>query len=63
MGEQPVTIEVADDEDGVDKVLTIAMSVDGGANVERFIEHLKDELQTLSHDTFKQHWHWRPIDD
>lgn len=59
LSEQPVTVEVAEQDD-CDKLLTITMAVDGGANVERFIEHIKDELQTLSHDTFKQHWHWRP---
>lgn len=60
MSEQPVTVEVTDEQDDCDKVLTITMSVSYGANVERFIEHLKDDLQTLSHDTFKGHWDWRP---
>jgi len=58
MSEHPVTVEVRQQDD-TDYTLTIEMSVDGGANLERFVEYLKDELQTLSHDTFKQHWHWR----
>lgn len=59
MSEQRVTVEVFDQDD-CDKTLTITMSVGHSANVERFIGHLKDELQTLSHDTFKGHWDWRP---
>jgi hypothetical protein len=62
MSEQPVTVEVSEQDD-CDQTLTITMSVGYSANVERFVEHLKDDLQTLSHDTFKGHWDWHPDAD
>ncbi|OBH08953.1 hypothetical protein [Mycobacterium sp. E1747] len=61
MAERPVEVEWAVEND-CDVTLTISMTVDGGANLDLLIPYIKDELQTLAHDTFKQHWHWRPGD-
>ena len=56
MSELPVKIEVTEEDGDVDKVLTISMSAYMDTDLDRFIPYLTDELQTLSHDTFKRHW-------
>jgi hypothetical protein len=56
MSELPVKIETAREDGDVDTVLTITMSVYMDTDLERFLPYLTDELQTLSHDTFKRHW-------
>jgi hypothetical protein len=56
MSEQPVSVEVTGEQDDCDKNLTITMSVHWNTDLDRLIPYITDELQTLSHDTFKYHW-------